>query len=101
MAFKLDSPPNSGVRHVFHVSCLKPKLGQTIIPISTLPLVDTQGHLTLEPKAILQYRPSQLRGHKQDREVLVHWEGFSPDDATWELLHKLQNQYPYLVGKVL
>ena len=64
MAFKLDSPPNSSVHPMFHVSCLKLKLGQTIIPISALPLVDTQGHLTLELKAILQNRPSQLRRHK-------------------------------------
>ena len=33
-------------------------------------------------------------------EVLVQWEGGDPDDDTWELLFKLQEDYPHLVGKV-
>ena len=87
----MDLPPTSGVHPVFHVSCLKAKVGQSITPILTLPPVDTQGHFIPEPKAILQERPCQLRRYKDATEVLLHWEGSSPADATWELLPKLQN----------
>ena len=76
---------------MFHVSCLKAKIGQTFTPIPTLPLVNAQGHLIPELKAILQQRLCQLRRYKDATEVLVHWEGSSPADATWEFLHKLQN----------
>ena len=101
VAYKLDLPSTSGVHLVFHVSCLKAKIGHSIIPIATLPPVDAHGHIIPEPKAILQQRQCQLRRYKTATEVLVHWEGSSPADATWELLHQLQVQYPHLVGKVL
>uniref|UniRef100_A0A7N2KR02 Uncharacterized protein n=1 Tax=Quercus lobata TaxID=97700 RepID=A0A7N2KR02_QUELO len=101
VAYKLDLPSTSGVHPVFHVSCLKAKIGQSVTPIPTLPPIDAQGRITPEPKAILQERHCQLRRYKDATEVLVHWEGSSTADATWELLHKLQVQYPHLVGKVL
>ena len=101
VAYKLDLPSTSGVHPVFHVSCLKAKIGQSVTPIPTLPPIDAQGRITPEPKAILQQRPCQLRRYKDATEVLVHWDGSSTADATWELLHKLQVQYPHLVGKVL
>ena len=99
IAYKLDLPLTSCIHPVFHISCLKAKFGQHINPIPTLPPVDSQGHLSPEPTAILQQRPVQLRKHRQATEVLVHWEGSSPNDATWELLHKLQQQYPHLVAR--
>ena len=85
---------------MFHVSCLKAKIGQSIIPIATFPPIDAHGHITPEPKAILQQRQCQLRRYKIATEVLVHWEGSSLAYATWEL-HQLQVQYHHLVGKVL
>ena len=33
-------------------------------------------------------------------EVLVWWEGVAKEDSTWELLHKLKQDYPHFVGKV-
>ena len=89
MAYKLDLPPTSEVHPVFHVSCLKAKIGQIVTPIPTLPPVDAQSHLIAEPKAILQQRPCQLRRYKDATKVLVQWEGSSPVVATWEFLHKL------------
>jgi hypothetical protein len=31
----------------------------------------------------------------------MQWERAEKEDATWELLFKLQQDYPHLVGKVL
>ncbi|XP_050249176.1 uncharacterized protein LOC126696484 [Quercus robur] len=64
VAYMFDLPPTSGIHPVFHISCLKAKLGQHINPIPTLPPVDSQGHLSPEPIAILQQRPVQLRKHR-------------------------------------
>ena len=101
VVYKLDLPSTSGVHSVFHVTCLKAQIGLAVTPISTLPPIDAQVHITPEPKAILQQRQCQLKRFKDAIEVLVHWEGSSLTDATWELLHKLQVQYHHLVGKVL
>ena len=100
MAYKLALPPDCLIHLVFHVSCLKPKLGAHITPIPTLPPVDDVGCLNPEPIAILQHRSKQLRS-RQITEVLVQWFGQSPECATWESLYKLQLQFPHLVGKVL
>ncbi|KAA8531815.1 hypothetical protein F0562_006468 [Nyssa sinensis] len=39
------------------------------------------------PQAILDQR-------KQGKEVLVHWQGISPAEATWENLEFMKNQFP-------
>lgn len=53
VAYKLDLPSTSGVHPVFHVSCLKAKVGHSVTPIPSLPPVDANGHINPEPKAIL------------------------------------------------
>ena len=84
----------------FHVSCLKGKLDKHVAFVPTLPSVDSDGILSPEPVAVLQVRTHQLRS-RTISQVLVQWQGESPDDATWEHLHVLQQQIPHLVGKVL
>ncbi len=101
VAYKLDLPDDAHIHLVFHVSCLKAKLGQSIFPLKMLPLVDYLGHITPEPTHILQQRNITTRRYKKCTKVLVQWEGASKTDATWEVLHKLQQQFPHLVGKVL
>ena len=56
VAYKLDLPASSLIHPVFHVSCLKAKLGQQVTPIFKLPSVSPEGILTLEPEAILKRR---------------------------------------------
>ena len=85
-AYKLALPSNCLIHPVFHVSCLKKKLGAQITPIPTLLLVDSDGSLHPEPITI---------------EVLVQWQGQAQKHATWESFYALQHQFPHLVGKVL
>jgi hypothetical protein len=100
VAYRLELPEEAQIHNVFHVSCLKPKLGQSVLPIAKLPPVDSMGLLSPEPSRILDQRTIKKRRHGSATEVLVQWEGSTQEDATWELLFKLQQQYPHLVGKV-
>ena len=54
VAYKLGLPPKAKMHPIFHVSCLKLKLGHNITPSPTLPPADYEGQLSLEPEAILQ-----------------------------------------------
>jgi hypothetical protein len=100
VAYCLDLPPESRIHPVFHVSCLKKKLGLSSSPLSTLPPVDTNGEIRPEPELIVNRRLVKHQG-RAATEVLVRWRGASVEDDTWELLWTLQQQYPHLVGKVL
>jgi hypothetical protein len=100
VAYRLDLPSESRLHPVFHVSCLKKKLGQSASPLSSLPPVDLNGEIYPEPELIVDRRMVKCHGHAAT-EVLVRWLGASAEDDTWELLWTLQERYPHLVGKVL
>lgn len=100
VAYQLDLPPKSKLYPIFHVSLLKPKLGQHTSLVPTLPPIDVEGLLSPELIAVLQRRSKQRR-NRIITEVLVQWHDTTTENATWVLLHQLQNQYPHLVGKVL
>jgi len=99
VAYKLDLPPSSQIHPVFHVSCLKLKLGQHITPLPTLPPVSLAGEIKPEPEAVISRRMIK-KGARAVTEVLVRWKGATVEDDSWELLHNLQEQYPHLAGKV-
>ena len=61
VSYRLDLPPESKIHLIFHVSCLKLKLGQHVTPLSTLPLVDDEGQVATESIAVLQTRTKTLR----------------------------------------
>ena len=81
VSYKLDLPSKSRIHPVFHVSCLKLKLGQHVTPLPTLPPVDEFGQVLTKPMAVLQKRTKSLRS-RVITEVLVQWSGASFDDAT-------------------
>lgn len=100
VAYKLQLPPTSSIHPVFHVSSLKKKLGQSINPLPTLPLTNSSGHLQPEPQEIL-YRRLRQQGNRAVTEVLVRWVGTSEADDSWEVLWKLHQIYPHLIGTIL
>ena len=100
VANKLDLPPGSQIHPIFHISCLKAKLGQQVTPCSTLPSVNSEGTLSPEPIAVLQERYHQLRNRGLHTGSLIQWQGGTKEDATWVNLYQLQLQFPHLVGKV-
>jgi hypothetical protein len=100
VAYRLDLPSESKIHPVFHVSCLKKKLGQRSILLPTLPPVDSGGAIQPEPQKILQRRVRKFQNQAVP-EVLVQWQGTTQEDATWEDFWPLKAKYPHLEGKVL
>jgi len=89
VAYQLELPQGSKVHPVFHVSLLRKQWGSTNPASSTaLPEV-SQDIPELIPQAILDFK-----GQDNKREVLVHWRGHSPADATWENVQIMQQQFP-------
>ena len=58
--------------------------------IDELPPMDDEGHLVLQPEAIVDTRESQLWS-RTVREFLVRWKNFPDEDATWESERILQH----------
>ena len=56
VAYKLELPVDSKIHYIFHVSSLKKKLGESIIPVTELPTTRQDGQLQLEPVSILDRR---------------------------------------------
>lgn len=88
VAYKLDLPPGARIHPVFHVSNLKKKLGQHVIPQITLPYINEDGIAQAQPEAILDQRLMKRLG-RADAKVLVQWQGARAEDTTWELYSKL------------
>eukprot|EP00253_Pinus_taeda_P007200 PITA_07200 len=90
VAYELELPQGSKIHNVFHVSCLKKALGQHVTVIDELPPTDDEGHLVLQPEAIIDTRERQLRSTTV-RKFLVRWKNLPDEDATWESEEILQH----------
>ena len=88
VSYKLDLPFGSLIHPVFHVSNLKAKLGNQVVPKPTLLAVNANLVLTSEPVMILDRNSIKLRS-RIVTQLLVQWQGESKDDATWEVLYDL------------
>ena len=60
VAYKLQLPDKSRIHNVFHVSCLKKMLGQHQTVQTILPMLDDEGRVSWEPKAITATRERRL-----------------------------------------
>eukprot|EP00253_Pinus_taeda_P029827 PITA_29827 len=61
---------------------------------TSLPELDEEGSIWLQPEQVLDTQVKKLRG-RMIKEVLVKWKDTSPEDATWEPGTILQ-QFPQL-----
>ena len=83
VAYKLELPPTTKIHLVFHVSCLKKVIGHNIPTQTTLPELDEEGRIILEPEYIRQTRTKTLR-NRTITEYLIQWKKLPVEDATWE-----------------
>lgn len=93
VAYELDLPQGSKIHPVFHSSQLKKKQGPVQLATQILPMQTSSGQLHVAPLAILARR-LEKRHNKPVTMVLVQWSNAVPEDATWEPLHKLLQQFP-------
>ncbi|KAK2402500.1 hypothetical protein QL285_052014 [Trifolium repens] len=101
VAYRLDLPPSSKIHNVFHCSLLKPHQGPlntTNNPTQTLPPISFNNHPVVTPLAILSSKWDSS-ADPPTRQVLVQWEGLSPEDTSWEDWPTLSKTY-HLEDKV-
>ena len=100
VAYKLDLPEGSKVYPVFHVSCLKKKIGDRVNPNPKLPEMMNDGRLSPELEEILDRRLKK-KGNKAGVDLLVKWKGTGVEDATWIDADELRQRHPELVGELI
>ncbi|KAJ0854088.1 putative nucleotidyltransferase, Ribonuclease H [Helianthus annuus] len=92
VAYRLDLPPEAQMHPTFHVSLLKKAIG----PITKPTPLPTTSRFILQPRAILD-RKLVRRGSKAAMKILVHWEGLSIEEASWEFLDEFKLRFPTFV----
>ena len=90
VAYKLELPSSSTIHSVFHVSQLKKHVGNQVVQQS--PPITSPGP-TLQPFAILDRRITR-HNNQAATQVLIHWAGLPPIDATWEFTTELKLRFP-------
>jgi hypothetical protein len=89
MAHQLEFPNHSNIHLVFHVSCLNKVLGTRCHTHTSLPKLDEEDSIWLQPQAVPDQHERHLCQHTI-KEVLVHWKDTHLEDATWETITILQ-----------
>jgi len=90
VAYELDLPASSRIHPVFHISLLKPCFGHPSTQVSRIANPQAYPPLNPLPLTHLDHRITT----NNTEEVLVHWDGQSAAEATWENLYLFLNQYP-------
>jgi len=95
VAYELDLPDTARIHPVFHVSLLKKQLGDMSRVTTQLPPFSTDNIPVLQPRLVKDYRWVK-QGDKYVTEALVQWSSLPPEDATWEEVDVLRQQFPNL-----
>ena len=94
MVYELKLPNKSRIHNGFHVSSLKKHLGQHEFSQTTLPTLDEEGKLVLEPQAIINIGKRRLCS-RIIKKYLIKWKSCPEEDASWET-EKFIQQHPSL-----
>lgn len=99
VAYRLRLLVDSKVHPVFHVSQLKPVIGQgkTIMPLP--PILSQEDELIVEPHELLETRYDE----EGQLEVLLFWKNLPSHENSWMLLGNFKKQFPSyaLEGKLV
>ncbi|XP_019163579.1 PREDICTED: uncharacterized protein LOC109159923 [Ipomoea nil] len=93
VAYRLELPVGAAIHPVFHVSQLKKKVGEGMIPQPTLPLTDPEEMVLAQPLASLGKRLIK-KNNQAEVEILVQWANLPKEAATWENYHHITKQFP-------
>eukprot|EP00253_Pinus_taeda_P029747 PITA_29747 len=83
VVYKLALPPTAKIHPVFHVSCLKKVVGNNCRIQTSLPELDEEGSIWLQPEQVVDTRERHLYD-RMIKEVLIKWKDASPEYETWE-----------------
>ena len=86
VAYKLALPPSSRIQQV---------IGTNIRAQIVLPEWDNEGSIISDQEAILNKHTCQLHS-RSITEILIQWHNMQLEDATWEPLLQIQQQFPHL-----
>lgn len=92
VAYRLELPPHSRIHPVFHVSLLKLHPGETPTTPGFLPETTKGNDPIVAPLTILDWKLDASTS-PPSRQVLVQWNGLSPEDSTWEDWNDLAAAY--------
>jgi len=93
VAYKLQLPPTTRIRPIFHLSLLNKYYGDH--PQSHVPmlLLTTAKGSVIQPQHILASYVI-LRDTKQVLQLLIQWESLDASHSTWENLNIIIRDYP-------
>ncbi|KAK1628363.1 hypothetical protein QYE76_002678 [Lolium multiflorum] len=91
LAYRLELPAGSRLHDVFNVGLLKAYRGD---PPSAPPALPPTSDGRLEPAPASVARVLKAQQRRGVWHVLVHWTGLPEDEATWEKLEDLCQQFP-------
>ena len=97
VAYKLKISTTAQIHPVFHVCQLKSFSG-VLTKLAHVPpwFLDKQHNDKLIPAAILDKRMVKHQNAAQGQ-YLVQWQGFPPEEATWEPVAFVEQHYPQFV----
>ena len=97
VAYKLELPPElSGVHSIFHVSMLRKCLADVSQVIPVQPEELRENLSMVEDVVQLLDRKDQVLRNKVIPLVLVQWQHYGAEEATWEREANIYSKYPHL-----
>ena len=93
VAYKLDLPTGVTIHPVFHVSQLKPAIGNTQVSPVLLTQLSADLELQVYPESLLGICRAAM-GKTTNLEVLMHWSGLPSFEDSWEPYDVIKDQFP-------